>query len=225
MPLFRNTGSLALKATLLFGLAVLRGPVMGLSALPLTTIQRQSLNRGDVLTHLQRHEKGGTLTVIGWIEAPPAQVWKALANTSFQKVIYPSLISSAVLRVEPDGSEVHRAVFDFPWPFDDRWSLHRAVKYPSTCTLSWEREDGTLTGNTGSWTLYQSEDGKSTLLYYRVFFDPGLPLIPESLIQYGMKKEAPGIVTHLRRFLTNPTAEFRATLSEMNGSCAVERKI
>jgi len=140
-------------------------------------------------------------------------------------VIYPSVLNSAVERVESDGSEVQRAVFDFPWPFDDRWSLHRAVKSPSTCTLSWQRIDGTLTGNTGSWTLYQSEDGKSTLLYYRVFFDPGLPLVPESLIQYGMKKEAPGIVTHLRRFLSNPTAEFRATASEMNGSCAVERKM
>jgi uncharacterized protein YndB with AHSA1/START domain len=200
-------------------------PTVTLSALPLTTIQRKSLNQGDVLTHLQRHEKGGTLTVIGWIEAPPAQVWKALSETALQKVIYPSVLSSAVERVQADGSEVQRAVFDFPWPFDDRWSLHRAVKSPSTCTLSWERIDGTLTGNTGSWTLYQSEDGKSTLLYYRVFFDPGLPLVPESLIQYGMKKEAPGIVTHLRRFLSNPTAEFRASASEMNGSCAVERKM
>lgn len=196
-----------------------------LQALPLTTLQRQILSQGQVLTHLQRHDRGGTITVIGWIDAPPAHVWKALSESSLQTAIYPSILSSQNERRDSDGAEIQRTVFDFPWPFDDRWSLHRAVKSPSSCSLSWERLDGTIQGNSGSWTLYRSEDGKSTLLYYRVFFDPGLSLVPDSLIRYGMRKEAPGIVTNLRRYLAKHTVEFRSVESEINGNCAVERKI
>ena len=152
----------------------------------------------DIYTHLDRTgQTVGIVTVIGHIRANPDKVYAALTNPKLTSELFPNLKKNELRRKEGDRYYFY-SVLDFPWPMDDRWSLNETRYFPDIKGLSWRRTDGSVRVNEGAWRLFPSNEG--TLMIYKVRFDPGLSMIPDWLLNYGMEKEAPGIIHSLRRY-------------------------
>ncbi|HBS04786.1 MAG TPA: hypothetical protein DEA96_07475, partial [Leptospiraceae bacterium] len=86
-------------------------------------------------------------------------------------------------------------------PLEDRWSLNETRFYPSQYAISWKRIDGSIKVNEGAWRLHPYRNG--TLMIYRVRFDPGLSLVPDWLVEYGMEQEAPSIIKNVRSYFAS----------------------
>ncbi|MEQ8353152.1 MAG: hypothetical protein RH862_16865 [Leptospiraceae bacterium] len=158
-----------------------------------------SIPQGDrIFTHLEKNGKTlGVVTVIGHISASPDRVYAALTNPELTNELFPKLKENK-LKYRKGPLYYYHSVLDFPWPVQDRWSLNETRFYPDIRGLRWKRTDGSIKVNEGAWRLFPSEVG--TLMIYQVRFDPGLAMIPDWLLNYGMEKEAPGIIHSLRKF-------------------------
>lgn len=153
-----------------------------------------------IFTDLQRDGQTlGIVTVIGHIPASPDRVYEALTNPDLTHELFPKLKKNE-LRHKKGNLFYYYSVLDFPWPLEDRWSLNETQFYPEIRGLRWRRTEGSIKVNEGAWRLFPSDVG--TLMIYRVRFDPGLSMVPDWLLNYGMQKEAPGIIHSLRRYFS-----------------------
>ena len=151
-----------------------------------------------IYTNLKRNgETLGVVTVIGHIQASPEKVYAALTDPALTNELFPKLKENK-LKYKKGNLFYYHSVLDFPWPVQDRWSLNETEFFPSIHGLRWRRTDGSIRVNEGAWRLFPSDQG--TLMIYQVRFDPGLALVPDWLLNYGMEKEAPGIIHSLRKF-------------------------
>lgn len=139
----------------------------------------------------------GIITVIGRINASPDQVYNALTDSSMVEQLFPK-VKKNELRSKKGEAHYFYSELVFPFPLQNRWSLNETRFFPDIKAISWRRIDGSIRINDGAWRLYPS--GGGTLMIYRVRFDPGLPLVPDWLIEYGMKQEAPSIIYNLRNY-------------------------
>ena len=167
-------------------------------SLPTGSEVRATLDRGG--------DTVGLVTVIGHINATPQQVYAALTDNKLSTRIFKSVKENKE-RYRNGNHARYYSVLDFPWPMDDRWSLNDTVFYPDLLGLRWNRVDGSIKVNEGAWRLFPSDQG--TLIIYQVRFDPGLSLVPDWLVEYGMKKEAPGIVYSLRNYFSGQSSALR----------------
>ncbi len=151
-----------------------------------------------IYTSLKRNGQTlGVVTVIGHIQASPEKVYSALTNPELTSELFPKLKENQ-LKYRKGDLYYYHSVLDFPWPVKDRWSLNETQFYPGIHGLRWKRTEGSIKVNEGAWRLFPSDQG--TLMIYQVRFDPGLALVPDWLLNYGMEKEAPGIIHSLRNY-------------------------
>ena len=168
-------------------------------ALQLSSAQWKQVDAGEVLVSMQRKEGSNTgdVTVIGMIDQPLPRVWATMTNPDIMKTIYPGILRAEV-RARTGRYEDHYVLLDYPWPLEDRWSVNRTKVHAAVKGYSWFRVEGTVKENKGYWRLF--ERNNRTVLYYQVRFNPGLAVVPDWVLRFGMKKEAPGVVRHLRRY-------------------------
>ncbi len=142
----------------------------------------------------------GVVTVVGYIDAKPEEVYQALTNPALLHRIFPKVKKNE--QRYKNGNLYHfYSVLAFPWPLEDRWSLNETRFFPSKRAISWKRIDGSIKVNEGAWRLHPQ--GNGTLMIYRVRFDPGLSLVPDWLVEYGMEKEAPSIIKNVRSYFAS----------------------
>ncbi len=90
--------------------------------------------------------------------------------------------------------------FTLPFPLKDRHFVLKVERFPEMFKSQWIEILGNTPVNRGSWLLKSFEnDPKTTLVIYTLYIDPGL-LLPQTLIQNGMKK-LPEIMRSLRRHI------------------------
>tara|TARA_Y100001937_G_scaffold61180_3_gene83768 strand:+ start:44787 stop:45215 length:429 start_codon:yes stop_codon:yes gene_type:complete len=140
------------------------------------------------------------VTVAGYIDATPQQVYKALTNPNLVTTLFPS-VKKNEQRSRKGDLYVSYSELAFPWPMEDRWSLNETRFFPEMHAIQWNRVDGTIKTNQGAWRLFPR--GNKTLMIYRVRFDPGLSLVPAWLVEYGMKTEAPSIIRNVQNYFAN----------------------
>ncbi|MCB1169812.1 MAG: SRPBCC family protein [Leptospiraceae bacterium] len=176
--------------------------LMALSPQKLTPDAFPSLPAGQEI-HKSIVKKGdnlGLITVIGRINASPDEVYGALTDSSKVQQLFPKIKKNEV-RMKKGNLYHFYSELVFPFPLQDRWSLNETVFHPGLKAIEWRRIDGSIRVNEGAWRLFP--DGEGTLMIYQVRFDPGLPLVPDWLIEYGMKQEAPSIIVNLRSYFKN----------------------
>tara|TARA_B100002051_G_scaffold10356_1_gene8781 strand:+ start:39813 stop:40346 length:534 start_codon:yes stop_codon:yes gene_type:complete len=142
----------------------------------------------------------GIVTVVGYINAKPSEVYRALTNPDLLHRIFPK-VKKNEQRYRQGNLYHFYSELAFPWPLEDRWSLNETRFYPSQYAISWKRIDGSIKVNEGAWRLHPYRNG--TLMIYRVRFDPGLSLVPDWLVEYGMEQEAPSIIKNVRSYFAS----------------------
>lgn len=162
----------------------------------------RTLPRGtEIYKDLERKgDSLGVVTVAGYIDATPQQVYKALTNPNLVTTLFPS-VKKNEQRSRKGDLYVFYSELAFPWPMEDRWSLNETRFFPEMHAIQWNRVDGTIKTNQGAWRLFPR--GNKTLMIYRVRFDPGLSLVPAWLVEYGMKTEAPSIIRNVQNYFAN----------------------
>lgn len=166
--------------------------------LGLTAAEEQQVKRGEVVVQLHDTSESTLKDVvcIGYVDATPERIWSVLLDYERYDRIFPRLLRSEVRAKEGDVED-HYTLLDYPWPFEDRWTLNRIVHRPQARAIDWRRVDGTVKEVVGSWRLYREAD--QTLVVYKVRLDPGVPLVPAWAIDWGTRNVAPDIIRAVRR--------------------------
>ena len=152
----------------------------------------------DAYYSLDNENSEAYLMVEGDIKAPRKKVWNVLTTTDTTKIC---THTEDVLKftITKTGENTYEAyyVFDYPWPFSDRWQKLEIIHDRSNFKIYWKRIDGTIERNTGYYKL--DEHDIYTTLNYKVVFDPGIKYVPESLVNYVVKIQAPRVIKNIRR--------------------------
>lgn len=107
-------------------------------------------------------------------------------------------------------------VLDMPFPVGDRWYLLKMIREPEKYTVHWSIVTGNMVVNDGSWELSSCTDDPSlTLAVYTTCSDSGIKL-PKFMINIGMKKSLPDIITGLRGRVHQMKKEWVKILSKVN---------
>jgi hypothetical protein len=188
-----------LTATLLLALAA---PAVALPPLPvkLSPAQLAKIRQGDVAVELfdTGRQTMKDVVSIGYVDAPPAAVWRVITDYENYPRIFPNIKRSET-RAKKGNVEDHYSELDYPWPLPDKWVVNRITHEPAKFEARWHRIDGTVKEVVGSWKLIA--EGKRTLVIYTVRVDPGLPLVPAWAITFGTSRVAPEIVRGLRKHI------------------------
>jgi len=126
-----------------------------------------------------------------YLDATPDQVWKTI--TRYEK--YPQFLPRvASTRIDRRNQNVTIATMqlDLPFPMNGTWYTNRYVENRAAGTIDWKMLKGSLKYTVGRWTI--SPQGKGTLVQYALQTDPGIPFIPQRLIQEGSKRTIPDIL-------------------------------
>lgn len=188
----------AIAAALLMTLAMaLPAAALPATGVALTGAQERQIESGEVVVEVldTGHATMRDVVSIGYVDAPPAAVWKVITDYGHYDRIFPN-IKRAETRAKHGATEDHYVEFDYPWPLPDKWVLNRITHDPAHYHITWHRVDGSVKEVVGSWKLLPV--GKRTLVIYTVRVDPGLPLVPQWAITWGTQHVAPQIITRLR---------------------------
>ena len=139
----------------------------------------------------------GFLSVTGDIKASRKKVWSVLTRTDEHICTHTKDVLKFSINKIGEGKYLAYYLLDYPWPMEDRWQkliiTHDKIHY----RIYWERIEGTIKRNSG---YYNLEDGDDfTTLNYRVEFDPGLNYVPDALVNYVVKIQAPKILKNIRK--------------------------
>lgn len=187
------------KLSVILVTLILQSSLMAIEPGVLKPESFQPLPSGNAINK-SLHKEGnslGIVTVVGHIKASPQEVYDALINPALVDELFPKMKGNE-LRYKNGNLHHFYSELIFPWPVQNRWSLNETVFYPEMKAIRWRRIDGTIKVNDGAWRLYPSSQG--TLMIYQVKFDPGIALVPDWLIEYGMRTEAPSIIINLRNY-------------------------
>ncbi|GIW23688.1 MAG: hypothetical protein KatS3mg068_2695 [Candidatus Sericytochromatia bacterium] len=150
---------------------------------------------GTIYTNLKKINSNlGIITVIGKIDANIDYVWKLL--NSDNKQIYPDILEKHIL--EKKGNlYVKKSLLNFPWPLSDRWTIIKEIIDPVNYGKEWIEIGGDIKVNRGAVRLFPYKNN-TTIMVFKLSFDPGLSFIPEWAIEMGMKSKAPSIIERIR---------------------------
>ena len=165
--------------------------------------QRARLDRGEVIVSTRElpGEEVPEVRVLGVVNAPPKEVWKAVDRCGDYKEFLPRVVESAQL--ERDEERVICSLrIDLPFPFGELWyeneALHKAL--PGHRFLRrWRLIKGSYEKNHGAWELCPwGKDGRKTLVDYHFVAIPDL-FIPTSLQMSIQKRGLPGVIKALSK--------------------------
>ncbi len=167
-------------------------------SLGLNPSQIKAIQRGEIITQLKNTTESTLKDVlaVALIDGHPDEVWKVLVDYDKYGKMFPGLLKGET-RAKNGDTEDHYSLFDYPWPFEDRWTVNRLVHASDHRSIRWRRIEGTVKEIVGSWKLIPYED--KTLAIYSVRLDPGIPMIPSWAIDWGSKQVAPNIMKGVRQ--------------------------
>jgi hypothetical protein len=174
------------------------GHAQGLSSFSPDEVRR--MRRGEVLVDL-RDTRESTLKdvrTVGIVPDDPDRVWDVLLDFDSYTRIFKGILKTEVRAVTPDYQD-HYSLLDYPWPFEDRWTVNRITMSADRRRFNIRHIDGTVREVVGGWTLEPLERG--TLITYQVRVDPGLGFLPAWAIDWGTRQAAPEIIQSVRREL------------------------
>ncbi|MDH5655772.1 MAG: hypothetical protein OEZ34_07690 [Spirochaetia bacterium] len=147
---------------------------------------------------IQEGTKDAFVAVEGDIKASRKQVWEVLTTTDKNKICTHTkdVLEFSIHKIS-EGRYQAYYLLDYPWPFQDKWQKLEIVHDKSHYKIFWNRIAGSIKRNRGYYVL--EEHDAYTTLSYRVEFDPGIKYIPEKLVQYAIKVQAPRIVKNIRK--------------------------
>lgn len=172
--------------------------------------------RDDGITVFTREREGGVREVkaIGLVEAPPADVWRAVRDYANYDKTMPYTKGSKVLGTEDDGKVIYfySAVDapivskrDFTIKITDESKLDAEGKgyYLARWTVVDKgippKDDAVrLKVNDGYWKLEPRGEGKQTFATYYVFTDPG-GSIPKFLVNKANNSAVPDVFRAIRK--------------------------
>ena len=140
----------------------------------------------------------GFLTVEGDVKAPRKKVWNVLTRTDGKSICTHTkdVLKFTITKIK-DDTYLAYYLLDYPWPFQDRWQKLLITHDKENFRIFWKRVEGSITRNSGYYNL--EENDRFTTIYYRVEFDPGIKYIPDTLVNYAVKIQAPSILKNIRK--------------------------
>lgn len=126
-----------------------------------------------------------------YLDASPEQVWQTISHYEHYPQFLPRVASSHIERRNQNVT-IATMKLDLPFPMNGTWYTNRYVENRTAGTISWKMLRGSLKSTVGRWKI--SPQGKGTLVQYDLQTDPGIPFIPERLIQEGSKRTIPDIL-------------------------------
>ncbi|PKL78647.1 MAG: hypothetical protein CVV27_03030 [Candidatus Melainabacteria bacterium HGW-Melainabacteria-1] len=133
---------------------------------------------------------------VGYIDAPPAKVWKAIIDYGGYAKFMPRMKKST-LETRNANMAIATMYLDLPFPFSGTWYTNRYDENPKAMSLKWRMLKGSIKHTDGGWSL--KAQGKGTLATYIVRTDPGVPLIPKILADEATKRTIPDIFKAVER--------------------------
>ncbi len=186
--------------------------LLGLVATPLcaadwnlTPTQRAALARGDVLVEavMDRTATGGNLRAAVQIGAPAARVYAVMMDCEAALRFVPHLQSCKVLERSADGrSAVIEHVSDLGW-YAPRTRYAFRAEYDPPHSVDFRHVSGDFSENEGRWELIPIDQGRATIVTYRVRVVPKIA-VPRWLVRATLKRELPDLLRSLRRFSEAP---------------------
>lgn len=121
---------------------------------------------------------GMAAMAIGLLNHPPAKVWPVITDCANYHKYMPRTIKSAV-RGETPGGHLCFIEIEMPLAFDNLWSLVDAkntTNADGSYRRHWIFKKGTYRHNKGSWEIFPYDDGKRSLVVYRIDVNPNVSL-------------------------------------------------
>ncbi|MFN3604405.1 MAG: hypothetical protein ACK4UJ_06825 [Leptonema sp. (in: bacteria)] len=157
------------------------------------------VEKGNIFKILEKtSENHGYITVIGIINEKPDKVWVILQDPN--KKMYKDILENHIL-YKKENYYIKKKLIDFPFPFDDRWTIIEENIYDHLYSKQWKEKGGDIKINRGAIRLFPYK-GK-TLMIFKASFDPGLPFVPEWIIQWGLRIKAPMIINQVRNRISS----------------------
>lgn len=132
----------------------------------------------------------------GYIDAPPAKVWKAVTDYGHYNQFMPRVKESNLER-RSSNSAIATMKLDLPMPFSGTWYTNRYDENAKAMTTKWRMLKGSIKHTEGGWTL--KPQGKGTHATYIVKTDLGGVLIPQVLQNEVTKRTLPDIFRAVER--------------------------
>lgn len=186
--------------------------LLALFALPLhgadwnlTATQRAALARGDVLVEavMDAAETGGNLRAAVQIAAPAARVYAVMMDCEAALRFVPHLQSCKVLERSADGrSAVIEHVSDLGW-YAPRTRYAFRAEYDPPRSVDFRHVSGDFSENEGRWELVPLDQGRATIVTYRVRVVPKIA-VPRWLVRATLRRELPDLLRSLRSFSEAP---------------------
>jgi coenzyme Q-binding protein COQ10 len=126
-----------------------------------------------------------------YLEATPEQVWNTISRYERYPQFLPRVASTRIDR-RSQNVTIATMKLDLPFPMNGTWYTNRYVENKAAGTIDWKMLRGSLKSTVGRWKI--SPQGKGTLVQYALQTDPGIPFIPQRLIQEGSKRTIPDIL-------------------------------
>lgn len=159
----------------------------------LSEADRRRLEAGELLVTSERKSDRARAQAIGLVDAPPDVVWDVITDYDGYREFMPMTVESRVERV--DGNAVDL--------FMELKVLVKRIRYrirlvldPAARTVDWEKIDGDLKGNDGSWRLAAYESGR-TLATYSVRLEIGF-FVPAVIADRLTKGSFPALFKAVR---------------------------
>ncbi len=132
-----------------------------------------------------------TIVANAYLEASPEQVWQTISQYEAYPKFLPRVASCRIDRRQGNVT-IATMKLDLPFPMNGTWYTNRYVANKKAGTIEWKMLQGSLKSTAGRWKI--SPQGKGTLVQYRLQTDPGIPFIPQAMIQEGSKRTIPDIL-------------------------------
>ena len=148
--------------------------------------------------------------VEGVVDAPPAEVWAVVSDCGKYAKTMPRIVKSTELSRAGDEKSLWtvkcQVTAHLPFPFSDLTGITLAthkveagVKY----SREWTLVSGDYDVNHGSWTLVGIEEGKKTLVTYKIRVKPKINL-PSSWITSAGKSTIKDVILRMRENVKKP---------------------
>lgn len=132
-----------------------------------------------------------TIVAKAYLEATPEQVWQTISHYEAYPQFLPRVASCRIDRRQGNVT-IATMKLDLPFPMNGTWYTNRYVANKQAGTIEWKMLQGSLKSTVGRWQILPQ--GKGTLVQYHLQTDPGIPFIPQALIQEGSKRTIPDIL-------------------------------
>ncbi len=154
------------------------------------------LKNNKIYTNLEKiNNNTGVITVAGIIHANIGDVWNFITS---EDKIHRDILEKYILN-DKGNIKVKKALLNFPWPLQDRWTVYEENINPQLYGKEWKEVGGDIPINRGAIRLFKLEDNK-TLMIYKSSLDPGLEYVPQWAIDVGMKYYAPSIIKRIQDY-------------------------